>query len=297
MQNRSSGAVRVTPYDFRQAHSLSADQLRELQDHCQNLCRALHRHIPETTGLPARVSVDSLRPMTYNEYLDSLPEMPIMAVCPFAAHSAPLIWQVDASPIFACMDAMLGGDGSSNPPPERELTILERALVMQVVEDFVFTWTDTWPALATLAPHVLEIRQTTGRFGSGSLQEAVVAVNLECQVASVQGLMRVAVPSAVLRALLKQSGFNSAKTCPADLRRRAGASQVSRCTVQVTAVLGRAKTSLSTLTTLKPGDLIPLNCGPQDELELSVAGLPKFRGISGLSQGRLAVRVTAPIED
>ncbi len=282
-------------YDFRQAHSLSADQLKELQEHYANLGRALHRYIPETTGLAARFTVDRLAAMTYNEYLDTLPEAPIMAICQFDAHASPLIWQMDAAPMFAYMDAMLGGDGSSLPPSDRELTILERALAVQVIGEFVYTWTDVWPALAEAAPHVTEVRQTTGRFGAASLQESVIATWLTCNMGEVEGSMCIAMPSTLLRGLLKQSAIPSLTLSPDDLGHWVCDAEVGQCEVSVTAVLAHATLTLRRLSSLRPGDVLLLDRAPNDQLQVLVAGLPKFSGISGLVDGHLAVRLTASL--
>jgi len=287
----------ATEYDFRQAHSLSADQVRELQEHCANLCRALIRFVPESTGLAGSFALERIVSMTYNEYLDSMPETPIMAICQPAAPSSPIIWQMDSSMMFSYMDAMLGGDGSVQRTQDRELTLLERALAMQIVDEFMYTWTNAWPELAEVTPRVTELRQTTGRFGNVGLQEAVLQVILNASVADKEGAMRIAIPSAFLRSLLKQSSNASLRATPEEAAHAASESQVGRCFVDLSAQLARTTVSLKKLSALQVGDVIMLDRGPKDHLEVTVAGLPKFLGISGLVNGHLAVRLSAPMVD
>ncbi len=289
--------IRASNYDFRQAHSLSADQLRELQEHCVNLCRALQRFVPESTGLAVRFALDRLVATTFDAYLDDLPDSPILAVCEVYTNGSPVVWQIDTGPALAYMDAMLGGDGLTAAPEERELTLLERSLVSQIVEEFMLTWADSWTALGGSPMRVTEVRQTTGRFGTASLQEAAVVAVLTCRIAEIEGLIRIALPSALLRALLKQAG-STAQTGDVHTQRHwAAASEIGGCPVVIAAQLARTQMTLRELALLKPGDVLTLDRGPRDELELAIAGVTKFHGISGLVNGRLAVRVTGQTQD
>lgn len=283
---------RSTDYDFRQAHTLSAEQLRELQDHCGNLCRSLQRFVPESMGLAAGFAIERTTATTYDEYLDELPESPIMAVCELVPNGSPVVWQIDVGPALAYMDAMLGGDGVGAPTEERELTFLERSLASEIVEEFMFTWADAWPALQVMGPRVLEVRQTTGRFGTVSLQEPAMAIVLSCSIAEVEGHMRIAMPTMLLRSLLKQPGAAPPATFDGDVVSRAATSEIGKCSVVVSARLAQTKITLRELRELRVGNVVGLNRGPRDQPDVTIAGLPKFRGISGLVNGRLAVRVT-----
>jgi flagellar motor switch protein FliM len=293
----SQAAARALPtFDFRQAHSLSADQLRELTEHCGNLCRALQRYVPESTGLMARFTLDSLTAMTFDEYLDALPDSPILAICEFIPNSSPIIWHFDAEPIFCYMDAMLGGDGTGMPTEDRELTLLERALTGQVAEEFITTWSDVWPSLAQSVPLVLEVRQTTGRFGTTALREPVVVAVIHFSAGATTGAMRIALPSVVLRALLKQAtGATQGGAGVAEAQWRRG-SELASCEVDVSCQVGRTTMTLREVSRLAVGDLVILNRGPKDQMEVQVAGVPKLVGISGLVNGHLAVRITARTE-
>lgn len=287
---------RVSGYDFRQAHSLSSDQLRELQEQCGNLCRALHRYVPETTGLAARFALDRLLFTTYDEYLDSLPEMPIIAVCQFGTQSPPILWQIDTGPLFAYMDAMLGGDGSV-PPVERELTMLERSLAAQMVEEFILTWTDAWPALEAAGAGVVEVRQSRGRFGVASLQEAMVAAVIRTSVADASGVMRIGLPSGTLKVLIRQTSANLSTTTVNEAARLDALERLDRCGLKVSVRMGSARVSLRQLRDLSTGDVVPLEQGPHELLEVHCAGQPKFRGVSGISNGHIGVRLTERITE
>lgn len=55
--------------------------------------------------------------------------------------------------------------------------------------------------------------------------------------------------------------------------------------------------NLSDLLSLRPGDVVQLDRGPNDALEVAVSGIPKFSAVSGLANGRLAVRVAEALDD
>jgi flagellar motor switch protein FliM len=288
-------ATRAATYDFRQAHSLSADQLRELQEHCSNLCRALQRYVPESTGLPAKLALEQLQLQTYDEFFDELPELPIITLCEFVPNALPVLWQIDAAPVFAYMDAMLGGDGIGLNTAQRELTLLERALVAEIVEEFISTWKDAWPALDATAARVIEVRQTTGRFAAAALAEAMVAARVAITVAEESGVMRIAFPSVAIKALIKQSGGTGPVRHQGEHEDISGLQRLAPCQITVTVRLGGAHMTLRQFQTLKPGDVVPLDRGPRDMLDVLVAGKLKFKGVSGLANGHLGIRLVEPV--
>jgi len=76
------------------------------------------------------------------------------------------------------------------------------------------------------------------------------------------------------------------------------ARQVERANVTLTAYLGRAHTTLARLSELRPGDLLVLDRGPNNLVEVEIQNRPVFLGRAGTRRGSRAVAlesVTAPI--
>jgi flagellar motor switch protein FliM len=285
-------ATKAAPYDFRQARGLSGEQTRELGEHCANLCRALNRSVPEVTGLMANFEVDRLYAASYDEYFDSLPENPIIALSEFGPDSPPLVWQLDPCLVFWMMDAMLGGKGNSPLVREGELTGLERALTTTIAGDFLTTWTHVWPALKTIAPRITEVRQTIGRLGTESLQHSLVDAKIASTIGEGQGLMRLGIPAAALRQLLKPPGSRGRASASDKPPTHKDASQYANTELPVSVQLAHAAMTLGEVKSLQEGDVVMLDRGPRDQVDVAIAGVKKFRGISGLVNGRLAVRIT-----
>jgi len=284
--------AKTAAYDFRQASSLSSDQTRELGEYLGNLCRALSRTVPETTGLVAQFGVEALSAATYDEYLNGLPENPILALCEFVSNSPPLVWQMDAGVAFAVMDAMLGGKGSTPFVRDGELTALERALVTAIAGLFLTTWTHVWPALRSLAPRVTEVRQTAGRLGTESLQQSLVEAVIACEVGETTGVMRMGVPAVGLRQLLRQSAPSHASRLRKEMVTDQDLSRFSRTTVPVSVQLAHGVMTLEEVKGLKLGDIVLLDGAPREQVDIAIGGVKVLRGISGLANGRLAVRIT-----
>jgi flagellar motor switch protein FliM len=56
--------------------------------------------------------------------------------------------------------------------------------------------------------------------------------------------------------------------------------------------LGAADITVRDLLELEPGDIIQLNSDATLPLDVLVEGLPKFKGIPGLSKGNRAIKIT-----
>ena len=287
-----TAAARTAAYDFRQASSLSSEQTRELGEYLGNLCRALCRTVPETTGLVAQFGVEELRAATYDEYLDGLPENPILALCEFVANSPPLVWQIDTPVAFGVMDAMLGGKGSTPFVRGGELTALERALVTAITGLFLTTWTHVWPSLRGVAPQVTEVRQTAGRLGTESLGQSLMRAVIACEVGDCTGLMRMGIPAVGLRQLLRQATPARHPRLGKELVTGDDLARFSRTTVPVSVQLAQGVMTLAEVRELKLGDIVVLDRAPKDQVDIAVGGVKVFKGISGLANGRLAVRIT-----
>ncbi|MFN3740632.1 MAG: FliM/FliN family flagellar motor switch protein [Thermodesulfovibrionales bacterium] len=63
--------------------------------------------------------------------------------------------------------------------------------------------------------------------------------------------------------------------------------------LEVVAELARLEFTFGEILNLKPGDVINLGVGVNDELPVRIEGVKKFRGVTGSSRGSQAVRITA----
>jgi flagellar motor switch protein FliM len=74
-------------------------------------------------------------------------------------------------------------------------------------------------------------------------------------------------------------------------------SQIEQCAAVVTADLGAATLNVNEVSRLAVGDVIILDTGVNDELELNVEGHPKFLGKMGMHRGKPAFQVSRVIAD
>jgi flagellar motor switch protein FliM len=67
---------------------------------------------------------------------------------------------------------------------------------------------------------------------------------------------------------------------------------VQSTSVPVKAVLGRTTVTVRDVLELQPGDVMTLDTGVNEELEVRVGDLLKFYGIPGVKKNKVAVRIT-----
>jgi flagellar motor switch protein FliM len=124
--------------------------------------------------------------------------------------------------------------------------------------------------------------------------EICVAVTVELRMRDSNDMLNMCLPFLVVEPFLAKVG--STTTYAGGARRSSQAPeqmarQVQRARVTVTAYLGKTRTSLSGLTALRPGDLLVLDRGPADQVELWIQDRPVFLGRAGTRRGSRAVAV------
>jgi len=287
----------VALYDFTDATTLSPDQIHELNDHCEVLAKVLTRTLSAYLTISVSVIFEGLDRPSLDQYIRGLPPNPILATFQLDPHSPPAVWQIDNQVAVCLINSMLGASEPASPPPSHDLTPIEAALLKQLFNEILQTWSLTWPALNTLTPSIDQIVTTVASLDISSHAQQIVHAVFRFSIADLDGSTNLALPLPSFQHLLRTTA--EAKL-PANKPTRSTLNtpicqHTFNSTLTIAAQIAKLRLPLRSLSNLQPGDVLPLDRHPSQPLTITVAGIPKFYAEPGRQLSHLAARITKRI--
>ena len=287
---------RINAYDFQQPNRFSKAELEELRI----LNEDLLREAAEGAGLLLRTNVKvqlvSMDQMKWENLLEEVDESSVtlmFSMPPFAYQG---LLTVDRTFAIACLDTMMGGGGEP-PDVEAELTQLD----MQTFRRFACVFTDPLPAVwGDMGEFQVEMGEwVTDLEGLDAFtpEDDMFQLSFLVQSPVASGQVHLSMPFEAVRLLPRQgdeSGDDQAEGSRPDAA--AGAyPNLERARVDLSVVLGMADIKVSNLVEVAPGDVIVLDTCVGDALTVRVNDKAKLRGLPGLINGKLAVKMITEV--
>lgn len=294
----SKGMVAYEIYDFRRPDKFSKDQLRTLQMLHETFARMAGSGLSAYLRSQVQIDLISLEQVPYEEYLRSITQsvFTIMSLPPLTGQA---VLEIEFSLIFTMIDRLLGGPGRAIN--RNVLTDIEKPLVRQALDRMFAALKVAWEGVVIVNP-ALEGMETSAQFVQiAPPNDIVVTILFEVKIGNQRGAMSLCIPYLLLKPittkLSAQTWFvsNSRKHSPQS--RRMVADQVQQSKVDCVVELGRAHLPFSTFLTLKPGDVLRLNQGVEQDIRFMVQGVPKFTGKPALKGKKLVFSIHDIVED
>jgi len=273
---------------------VSYERLPMLEIIFDRLVRLLSTSIRNFTSDNVEVSLDNISTMRFGDYLNSVPLPALIAVFKAVQWDNYALMTVDSNLIYSIVDVLLGGRGSPATRIEgRPYTTIETNLMRRMIKVIL---EDAEQAFQPLSPVTLNLErmETNPRFAAITRQaNAAILIKLRIDMEDRGGRVDMLLPYATLepiRDLLLQ-GFMGEKFGRDAIWENHLANEINQTKVQLEAVLDEIHLPLSQIMKLKVGETIPLNCGPDDPVRLSCAGIPLLNAGMGRVGDNIAMKI------
>jgi len=273
---------------------VSYERLPMLEIIFDRLVRLLSTSIRNFTSDNVEVSLDNISTMRFGDYLNSVPLPALIAVFKAVQWDNYALMTVDSNLIYSIVDVLLGGRGSPATRIEgRPYTTIETNLMRRMVNVIL---EDAEQAFQPLSPVTLDLErmETNPRFAAITRQaNAAILIKLRIDMEDRGGRVDMLLPYATLepiRELLLQ-GFMGEKFGRDAIWENHLANEINQTKVELEAVLDEIHLPLSQIMKLKVGETIPLNCGPDDPVRLSCAGIPLLNAGMGRVGDNIAMKI------
>lgn len=292
--------VQVKPFDFERPSKFSKDQLRTLEMLHETFCRLVQNQLSAQLRSLVEITVVGADQVSYGEFVRSMPFPTLINIVSMEPLEGSALLEVNLPLSLSVIDRLVGGPGVYKGKA-RELTEIELALTRGMVDVMLTGLTESW---STVTP-------VDFRFGAAEMNpqfaqvaapgDIAVLISFEMRVGSSTGMLHLCVPHIVLEPVLgglsAQSYFSSKRgEQTADLR-NAIVTELGAVGVPVSVELGHTNLHVSDLLALAPGDVIPLDTAPGNDVFVRVGDRGTFLGQPGTRGKRLAVQITRQVEE
>ena len=269
----------ITSYDFKHPARLNKDQLRTLENLHDNFARLLNSTFSGAMRAVVEVDTAFVDQTTYAEFIMSLSNPSCSYQFTLGPTNGQAIIDFAMPVVFAFVDRIFGGKGSSQGVEARQLTPIEigviNRIVKRVIEDLEATWE---PILRVEITDVeLETNPEFMQITAGS--EIVVLLAFEVNSENASGLVSLCYPFFTLESILPRLGQQmypqQARKNMAEIVAR-NRQVLKGVPVEVRAELGRADVSLADAESLRIGDVICTRSRKTDPCVLFVGDEPKY---------------------
>ena len=297
---QDKGERQVKNYDFKRPAKFSKEHLRTLEIIYEHYGRLLATNLPIYLRKNVQVSVASSETVTFSEFTNALSNPVILGIINFQPLGGNIILDLAANLGFTMIDRMLGGKGvpleKNRDFSEIEMTIIEKLLVISLQ-----LMREPWRNVLDISP-VLERIETNPQFAQViAPSEMIAIVTLNMKIGDVEGFMNVCLPYFTLESIMDRLNtkywFSTMKEDSGENYQEYIESLIKRVDIPLKVIMGQSIISVNDFSTLQMGDIIKLNTGVDDELDVYVGNIKKFRAVPGTEKDKYAVRVTSVIRE
>lgn len=295
---KMSSPQKIRVYDFKRPNKFSKGQLHSLLNIHENFGRALSTFLAGNLHAAVDSKVLSTEQVTYDEFTRSLPYPTILGIFSMPPLEGNALIELSPSLAFIMVDRLLGGQGVE-PPKNRDLTEIERKIILSRLYKIVQLIGEAWQDIVEIQPQLIDMETNSQFTQIVAPNEMVVVVTMEVKIGDLKGMINICLPYIVMKPILDKLNnlllFSSEGKVISPEEKEMIRKKIEWAKVPMKVFMGRTHITVQDLLHLERGDVIPLNQGIKDPLSIYVGEFMKFRGMPGLSDNKMAVQITEVI--
>ena len=285
----------VKDYDFARPAKFSKEHLRTLEIIFEHFGRLLATNLPAYLRKSVSVDVVNSEVVIYSEFSNALSNPVLLGVVGMDPLMGNVIMEMASNLGFAIVDRLLGGVGNSLEK-ERDFSEIELSILERVFTICVNLLHEPWENVVEITPRLNRI-ETNSQFAQIiSPSETIAIVTINLKIGDVEGLMNICLPYTTLEPVMDKLNtkywFSTMKEKDRNSYEAAIENIIDNALIPMKAVLGTSKINVQDFVNLQLGDIIRLDRKVDDELEVYVGNIKKFKALPGYSDNKYAVRVT-----
>ena len=290
----------VKEYDFKRPAKFSKEHLRTLEIIFEHYGRLVSTNLPVYLRKSCQVNVVNSEALTFSEFTNSLANPVILGIVSFQPLNGNIMVELGSNLGFAMVDRLLGGQGDTLDK-SRDFSEIEMSLVEKMMAVCISLLREPWKNVLDLNP-VLERVETNPQFAQIiAPTEMIAIVTLNIRIGEVEGLMNVCLPYFTLESIMDKLNtkfwFSTMQDSSDEDYTEHIQDMIQHVSVPIIAKLGDSSISVLDFVNLQIGDVIRLSSKVDEEMDIFVGNIRKFKALPGATKKSYAVRVTEIIRE
>lgn len=291
---------KVKDYDFKRPAKFSKEHLRTLEIIFEHFGRLVSTNLPAYLRKNVQMEVVNSEAVTYSEFSNALSNPVLFGIVNFEPLKGNIIIELASNLGFAIVDRMLGGTGEPlekiRDYSEIELSILERIFTI-----CINLLREPWKNVVEIEPR-LERIETNSQFAQIiSPSEMIAIVTINMKIGDIMGMMNICLPFLTLEDVMDKLNtkywYSTMQTREDSAYFDVIETAISKAQIPLKAVLGSSTISVNDFVNLQKGDIIKVNRQYEDELDIYVGNMLKFKALPGSASENYAVKITKVLRE
>lgn len=288
-------AVKIKDYDFARPAKFSKEHLRTLEIIFENFGRLVSSNLPAYLRKNVQIDVMNSEAVTYSEFSNALSNPVLLGIVNFEPLNGNILIELASNLGFTIIDRMLGGLGDPLDKP-REFSEIELSVLERIFTILVDLLREPWENVVEIHPR-LERIETNSQFAQIiSPSEMIAIITINMSIGTVEGLMNVCLPFMTLEDIMDKLNtkywFSTMQNKDSDNYTEFIETAINKAQIPIRALLGRSSIAVMDFINLQVGDIIRLDSHMDDELDVYVGNIVKFKALPGSGSENYAVKVT-----
>lgn len=299
-EGQAGAGQRITPYDFLRPKKFSKEQIRTIYMLHETYGRLWSSTLSGILRNFVTISVSSVDQVTYQEFMQSIPNPTITATFTLAPLEGRALMEFSPTIGFPIIDRLLGGSGHSKIIA-RELTEIEEHVVSNLIDEGMVFLKEAWSSMIDLNPELQDIESNPLFVQIVPPNDMILLITMEARIANFSGIINIVYPYVVLEPILSllsaQTLYAVGSRGATEESRERTKRVLNRVELPVTVELGIANCTFRELLQLEVSDILILNTKTTDDLLVRVGGVTKFKCTPGLLGKHRGAQVTEVMAD
>lgn len=288
----------IRPYDFTSQEKIVRGKMPSLDIINERLARSFRINLASDIRKIVDVVNVNVNITKFYDFLRSVPfpsSLNIIKLEPLRGFSLVVF---DAPMIFTLIEFYFGGSGKGHYKPEgREFTPIEQRIINKVLMMFLESMEEAWKPIFPIKPQYVRTEMNPQFVTIVTPVDVVIEIEFTLEIETRECKIMICIPYSSVEPI-KEKLYSAFMVDRDEMDMKWFGrikEQIKRTKVELEAILGKTKIDFKTLIDLKKGDIISLQRRVDEEIDLLVEGVPKFKGKLGTFRGNYAVKLTKEV--
>jgi flagellar motor switch protein FliM len=284
----------VKSYDLTSRDRIVSGKMPTMEIVNERFARAASISLCRFIGKVAETRVESFQLIKYSEFIEKLPvpaSLNLFRTVPFRGTS---LFFFDAALIFFMVDILFGGKGKMHMKVEgRDFTPIEQRIIIRLIEILFKDLQTAWSLIENIGFQYVRSELNPQFATIVAPTDIVLATTFSLELEWVQGRMGYCIPYSTIEPVKDRLYGRVQSEYPETDRNWSEriAGHLNDISLEIVVEAGTTEMVLRDLISLKVGDVIRLNNGPNDPMLFKIQDRPKGLCVPGQQNGSYAVEV------
>ncbi len=295
----ANAGVRI--YDFRTANKFYKEQMRTLNIVFDNFAFLLANRLTGMLHTVCDIEVISVEETSFGEFNNSLPSPVVLGIIEMEPLTGSLILEMSSALVYGLISRLFGGIADYTQS-DKSFTEIETSIIENILYQIMGILKDSWEKITDVNPVLARVEYSSQFSQIVETNEPAAIVTLSVSLDEIQGLVSICIPHLAIQPISKQLNtvnwtLSNQKVHHRDSKEEEIREQLMNTYVSLRAIFNETKTSLREIMNMQVGDVICLDHGIREYINVNVEDIPKFKGVVGTDNHKYAVQIAKIIKE